>query len=203
MLPGPNRMFQLGEPTGDVGGGSQLKRVQLREPLRSVWVTGFFQLSGELQHPSQSVGPLETTAAWRLDIFHFLRDVGRCETLRQRAACVGSKRRLWEHAEKPRQQPVAVNGRMPVETTVEGGRELARRFYVGIGVERVRDFVGIFLVNAAEGQEGETLGLSLVEVGICHESLRDKSGEAPKPAHECMVAELVRRCLAASRAAYN
>jgi hypothetical protein len=29
-------------------------------------------------------------------------------------------------------------------------------------------------VNAAEGQARETLGLGLVEIGICHESLRDK-----------------------------
>jgi hypothetical protein len=55
----------------------------------------------------------------------------------------------------------------------------------------VRDFIGILLVNAGEGQAGEALGLSLVEIGICHERSKGsgEKSEAAKPGHECMVAE--------------
>ena len=101
MLPGSNRVLQLREPRGDVGGGGQLKRVQCGEPLSSTRIRGVLQLGGELQQPGQAVRTLESPAAWGIEILHFFRDIGRREALRQCAAGVGGKRRVGKHADKP------------------------------------------------------------------------------------------------------
>jgi hypothetical protein len=52
---------------------------------------------------------------------------------------------------------------MPVVTAVERGSELARRADVGVGLERMRDFVGIFAVDASKRQARKTFGGRLVE----------------------------------------
>ena len=53
---------------------------------------------------------------------------------------------------------MAVNRRMPVEATVEGRRQIARRFDVRIGVEHVPDLVGILAVHTRQRQFRETAG---------------------------------------------
>jgi hypothetical protein len=59
---------------------------------------------------------------------------------------------------------------MPVVAAVERQSQLARRLHVGIGVQRMRDLVGVRFVDAVERQGGETRRLGLVEIGIRHEA---------------------------------
>jgi len=47
---------------------------------------------------------------------------------------------------------------MPVITAVESGRELAGRRNIGIAAQGVSDFIGIFLMNAGEGQLSKACG---------------------------------------------
>ena len=45
---------------------------------------------------------------------------------------------------------------MPVVATTEGGREFARRRYIGVAVQDVADLVRIFFVDAGEGEFGKS-----------------------------------------------
>ena len=53
---------------------------------------------------------------------------------------------------------MAVDRRVPVVAAEERGGQLARRLHVLVAAQDVRDLAGVFLVNAVEGEAGETLG---------------------------------------------
>jgi len=54
---------------------------------------------------------------------------------------------------------------MPVVATTEGRREFARRRYIGIAVQDVTDLVRIFLVDAGEGEFGESFRCGRIKYG--------------------------------------
>ena len=72
---------------------------------------------------------------------------------------------------------MSVDRGVPVVTAVEGRCEFAGRLHIGIGIQRVRDLVGVRLVDAIERQGGEARGLGLVEIGIRHEASTQDSSE--------------------------
>src|SRR5439155_180224 len=77
---------------------------------------------------------------------------------------------------------MAVHGRVPVVAAVEGRRQLARRTRVGGGAERVRDVVGILLVQAPERQRREARSLAGLSMGgyVAFEILRQAPARVVK-----------------------
>jgi hypothetical protein len=74
-----------------------------------------------LEKPGESVGPFEAGAAFGVEVLDFLGDVGGSEALGEGAAGGGGKAGLREEAGESDEEPVAVNGRVPVEAAIEGG----------------------------------------------------------------------------------
>src|SRR5439155_18402898 len=62
-----------------------------------------------------------------------------------------------ERSHQPNQQPVAMDGRMPVVAAAKRRRQLPRWRNVGVAVQEVADLVRIFLVHARERQLREAL----------------------------------------------
>jgi len=52
---------------------------------------------------------------------------------------------------------------VPIVATTEGGREFARRRYIGIAVQDVTDLVRIFLVDAGEGEFSKSFRRSRIK----------------------------------------
>ena len=168
-------------------------------PLTRFRVAGFLQLRCQLQQPGQAVGPLEASASGVVEILHFLCDVGGRETLRQGAASLGRERRLRKHADQPDQQPVRVNARVPVIAPVKRRRQFAGRLHIGVGVQRMRDLVGVFLVDAVERELCETRCLDLVEFGIGHQTSAKNGAEHEQPDHGLILSSASLRAKSTSR----
>ncbi len=160
-----------------------------RDHSRACGIVPFLQLGGQLQQPGQAVGPLEAAAAVRGQVLHLLRDVGRRQALRHRAPRVRRERRLRKQARQPHQQPVPVDRGVPVVAAVERRSQFARRLHVGIGIQRVRDLVGVLLVDAVERHAGKSRRLRLVEPGSGHETSARGKAEHGKPEHLRILAQ--------------
>src|ERR1019366_3938305 len=188
VLAGADGVLQFRQPLGDARGDRLFQGAQRGGPLARLRVVEFLHLGGQLQQPGQAVGALEGIAATGVEIDYFLRDVGGREAARHGAARFGRERRLRKQARQADQQPVAVDRRMPVVAAVERRGQFARRLHIGIGVQGMRDLVGVRFVDAIERQSGEARRLRLVEIGIRHEASTYDNGESQEPEHDCMLA---------------
>src|SRR5438093_476517 len=142
----------------------------------------FTQLRTELQQPCEAVRPLEARSSFCAKIGGFLRDVLGCKTLLQRIVRARRERRIGERARESRQQPMPVNGRVPVITTEKRRGQLARRRDIGIGVEAVRNLVGILLVNSHQRE----IRKSLCSASIKLRGNREHESELQHQRRMCM-----------------
>jgi len=115
-------------------------------------IVPFAEFGGKLQKPGEAVGALEVRAAFGADIGGFLGDVFRSEVAAQRFSAWDANGAFGKRAQETDQQPVAMNGRVPVKTAEECGRQFARRGYVGIAIERVAELVGYSLATQARAR---------------------------------------------------
>ena len=82
--------------------------------------------------------------------FGFTLQIGCCQTFRQCLFSGPGERRLGIRARKAGQQPMAMHGGVPVITSIEGRRELARGLHIAAGIEHVRNLGWIFAVHARQ-----------------------------------------------------
>ncbi len=183
VLAGADGVVHFGQPAGDAGGDGAFEGREGGGPAARIGVVPFLEFGGELEQPGEAVGPLEGGAPFGIQVLHLDGDVGGGQALRQCAAGIGGEGRVREQTQGADQQPVSVDRGMPVVTAVEGRSELAGRFHVGVGIQGMGDFVGVFLMNAIERQAGETSGLGLIETGSRHENSLREENQNEKPGH--------------------
>jgi hypothetical protein len=58
-----------------------------------------------------------------------------------------------------------VYGGMPIVATTKGGREFAGRRHIRIAVQNMTDLVGVFFVDTAEGEFGESFRGGCIKFG--------------------------------------
>src|SRR5262249_60704183 len=102
-------VFEFRQPSGKACDYRVLELAQRRRPFVGVGVVEFGELGGELQQPRESVRALEGAASIAVEVFHFLRDVGGRQALRERAPRIGGGGRLWGGAHAARGQPGGVH----------------------------------------------------------------------------------------------
>ena len=113
------------------------------------------QLAGKLKQPRQTVWPLERRAPLTVHIGHLSGDVRRSEGAAERGTGRLREAGIGVQTGESGQQPVSVDGRMPIEAPIEGRRQLSRRLDVLVAVEHVRDLVRVLLMDTTERQVGE------------------------------------------------
>ena len=141
-------------------------RASGRRTSRPARLVGPLELRLQRQQPGPAVGPLEAAAERPLEIGELARDVGLGEGLVQARADLARARPVREQPEHPRQQPVAVHARVPVETAVEDRMQLARRLRVLGAGHHVVELVGVLAADVAERQPGEAGGEVWRQEGI-------------------------------------
>ena len=152
VLSRPDRVAELGKPRDQPFARRLAQRRQRRGPRARVRVVPAAELGVELQQPGEAVGALERPAT----LGHQIGDLG-CDVLLGQRAAQGSARGASErcigiHARQPREQPVAVDRRVPVEAAEERRRQRTGRGDVRLGLQHVADLVGELAVDAVERQ---------------------------------------------------
>ena len=180
-------MLELGQPGGDPRGHGLLQRVQHGVPLPRVGVVHLLQLGGKLQQPRQAVRPLERSAAVGVEVFHFLLNVGLNQAPGELSPRFGRERRARKDSDQPHQQPMPMHRGVPVVAAIKGRRQLARRLDIRIGVERMRDLVGILFVDAVQSQTRKPRRLSLIEVGAGDDDRAHQHPQHEQTDHPCIL----------------
>ena len=158
VLADANRVTQLGQPGPQTLRDFRLERCQRCRPASCLRIVPGMQLRSEHQQPGQAVGPFERRTARRLEVADLGRDVGSGQAAFQRGTGLGGEGCLRVQARETCQQPVTVDRRVPVETPVERGSQLARWAHVGVTLQRMRQLVRILEVGAVQREIREASG---------------------------------------------
>ncbi len=113
------------------------------------------KLASKREQPRPAVRTFETPCLWTLQVGDFRGDIGIGEMRVDQRANVRGFRQRGEAVDKPRDQPVSVNARVPVEAAVEDGVKGARALCIGGAAHYVVKLVRVFARQVAKCEPGE------------------------------------------------
>ena len=182
VLADANRVAKLRQPLPDTVRSLGFERREHGGPATRVGIVPAAQLSGQLQQPGQSIGALEGRASGILEVSQLGGNLLLGEARGEGGPRGRCKRRRRVIAREPREQPMAVHRRMPVEATEENRRQAARRPHVRVAPEHVRNLVRILTMNAGERELREA-----ARGGLVHDRIgparRQAAGERGQECH--------------------
>src|SRR5260370_42138487 len=108
------------------------------------------EVSDQLKEPVQNIREVKTGPSFSSEIGSLVRDVLCGESLPQCFASRLNKRRVWKSPDQANEQPMPVDGRMPVVASVKRWRQFPGRCGIRIAIQGVAKVVWILLVYASE-----------------------------------------------------
>src|ERR1700722_847582 len=148
----PHRVGEFRQPVVQPFQYDCLKRTQISSHLFSLRIVPLAQFRNQLKEPCQPIRALKTGPSFSSEICSLLRDVLGGETLPQCFASRLNKRSVWKSPDQANEQPMPVDGRMPVVASVKRWRQFPGWCGVGIAIQGVANVVWILLVYASESE---------------------------------------------------
>lgn len=104
----------------------------------------------KFQQPSPAIRPLKRLIQIRTKKRQFLRHFFRRKLPVKQSNRLGTQLRIRKFLDRLRQQPMPMNGRMPIKTPVKNRMQLTRRFQIRITRQHLPQFIWIFRLNTRQ-----------------------------------------------------
>src|ERR1700751_3110416 len=152
MFADPHRMGKLGQPAVQPLQCGFLKRMEISRHLFSLRIVPLAQFRTQLKEPCQPIRALKTGSSFSSEICSLLHDVFCGETLEQCFASRLNEGGVRKSSHQANEEPMPVDGRMPVVAAIKGRRQFPWRGRICIAIQRVANVIWVLFVHTSEGQ---------------------------------------------------